>query len=382
MKKHLRKAIFLTAESPYPQIGCEKQREANLIRFLHEHMMVDVLCFEPITPDAGDSDHKSRSFGQPSGVKVSTIKREKSRYLGALRAPLRWLISGGYSIAMAKALKNHATDNTLLWISGTGMSGYIPLGRVLGCPVVLDAHGSATIKPLKLVGNQPDIITVESDADAASLSKFKHKIKIRVIPDAVDCKKYEAIHTKAGTNLFFSGSLDKPANIDGLIWFIDEILPRLRAALGENLPQVEIATSTLLRNIPHFIGNRLKREDIKLHTAPKSILPFLEKAAIVFIPIRSGSGTPMKILEAMAAGRPVVSTGHGAKNLVLSPSYDIWIANHEDAFTSAILRLLENKPLRAKVGVRAVETVRKYYNFSSVRQEIAKLLNLLFTKSV
>jgi glycosyltransferase involved in cell wall biosynthesis len=83
-------------------------------------------------------------------------------------------------------------------------------------------------------------------------------------------------------------------------------------------------------------------------------------------------------LEAMASGRAIVSTGKGAEGLVLSPSYDIWIADRVDSFTSAIARLIEKPHLRKEMGERAVETIDARYDWKCIRSTVETLLAALY----
>src|SRR4029077_14196635 len=128
----------------------------------------------------------------------------------------------------------------------------------------------------------------------------------------------------------------------GISWFIDEVLPRLRASLRERTPRVVIAGW----NPPRHLIRRLHYEQIELHPNPKSMLAQLADAAVVFFPQRYGESSTQQILEAMAAGRPVVSTPKAAEGLLFSPTYDLLVADRADAFTRALIQLLDNSEFR------------------------------------
>jgi glycosyltransferase involved in cell wall biosynthesis len=84
----------------------------------------------------------------------------------------------------------------------------------------------------------------------------------------------------------------------------------------------------------------------------------------------------LRILEAMAAGRPVVTTGRGAAGLVLTPTVDAFVAETPDAFTLAIVRLLENPALHSEIRNNALRTVRSQYDITCFDSPLRKLIQV------
>ncbi len=392
-------AIFLTSECPYPTAGGAKIRDAHLIQLLREKMEVEVLCF-PSTLPAGVAPHGEI----PTNVHVTIVEQRKTPIWRKVVDPLRPEVVHGYCNAMADALRARAARGRILWISRLAMAQYLPLARALGYRIVLDEHnvestlllggafsqlGNGPVSSLKALPSlfiaaqcsyyegqfcsQSDAIVATSDIDASRLTKLVPGKRVHVIPNSVDCTDYEAIRSNPGTTLFFSGILNSASNVEGLMWFIDEILPRVRAHMGSALPRIVVAGA----NPTSYITGRLRAAGVELYTNPPSILPFLAEAAVVFAPMKSGSGSRVKILEAMAAGRAVVSTPKGAEGLVLAPSYDIWIADRPDAFASGIVSLLEQPEKRAEMGKHAIHTVEERYDWRRARDRMTELLATL-----
>lgn len=389
MSSTLERIVFLTSELPYPPSGGGKIRDMHLIRLLAERADVEVLCFKG--PRSHTGGHPAEQ--PPSNVRVSEVQRDRAPIWKRTVYPFRPYVVNGYSQEMEKALKDRARPGTLLWVSRLAMAQYIPVARKMGYQIVLDEHNVesnlllksavASVKTLPnlLIAAQcsyyesrfcqaSDVVVATSDIDASRLSKMAPGSTVHVVPNSIDAQHYEPIRGQKGHSLFFSGTLNYGPNVEALEWFCKEILPRLRAALGKKMPPVVVAGS----NPSHETVRMLKGSGIEVHSNPPSMLPFLSDAAVVFVPIKSGSGTRFKILEAMAAGRPVVSTGKGAEGLVLSPTYDIWIADDADRFASGILQLFANETLRREMGSRAAETVQKRYDWRCVRHLMQNVL--------
>jgi glycosyltransferase involved in cell wall biosynthesis len=217
-------------------------------------------------------------------------------------------------------------------------------------------------------------VVATSDIDASRLAKMAPDATVHVIPNSVDCEDFAPVRAATGgTTLFFSGTLSYAPNVDGLNWFVAEVLPRLRGHFGKDLPPIVVAGA----DPSPELAQRLAFAGIELHANPPSMLPLLAGAAVVFVPLHSGSGTRLKILEAMAAGRAVVSTGKGAEGLTLSPGFDILIADDPDRFTSAIVKLFENTKLRTELGGRASQTIENRYDWRRGRPMLEHLLTRL-----
>ncbi|MCM2280116.1 MAG: glycosyltransferase family 4 protein [Oligoflexia bacterium] len=381
------KLIFLTSESPFPPSGGGKIRDLNLLKVLSERAEVEVLCFRGArAPDP-----------PPEGLKLTALPRRKAPLWKRSIYPLRPYIVNGYSPEMERALSERAAPGRVLWISRLAMAQYLPAAKVLGYRVVLDEHNvesnllyaSALSSPRRYPAllhafqcgyhesrfcGQADAVVATSDIDASRLGKLapslRSESKLHVVPNTIDADSFEPLRSQPGSTLFFSGTLSYGPNIEALHWFCEEILPRLRRARGNRLPRVVVAGADPSAETRQL----LERAGIEVHANPPSILPFLSEAAVVMVPLKSGSGTRFKILEAMAAGKAVVSTGKGAEGLVLSPTYDIWIADAADRFTSAILHLIDDPQLRADMGARAAETIRRRYDWRSLRPLVASVL--------
>ena len=380
MPHSAQRVLFLTHDCPFPPIGAPKLREATLLRILSERMEVELLCFRQpgLSIELADV---------PKNVKVTFLHREKMSIWKRVLAPTRPFRQSGFSSVMAEALKNRSTPGKILWISRLSMAQYVPLGRTLGFRVILDAHSaqSSTMMDTALSDLRKwptivkaaqfayfegkscagaDLVVVASEIDASRIHKLGTHCPVHVIPHVLDSSLYHHLRSHSGAGLLFWANLLEKANVEGLEWFSSQIMPRMKASLQENTPKITVAATEAIADSEK---DRLEALGFTIQQNLRSIEPLLSESAIVFIPLRSRASSQLKILEAMAAGRPVVTTGLGAEGLTLKPTYDVFIADQEDAYTSAILRLLRDPELRAKIGANAIRTVDENYDWRSAR---------------
>jgi glycosyltransferase involved in cell wall biosynthesis len=109
-----------------------------------------------------------------------------------------------------------------------------------------------------------------------------------------------------------------------------------------------------------------RHDGIEVFASVPDIRPYLAGSAIAVVPLRLGSGTRLKILEALAACRPVVSTRLGAEGLDLQPDHDLLLADTAPAFADAVVRLLERPEDARRLAVQGRETVRRNYSWDSI----------------
>ncbi len=181
------------------------------------------------------------------------------------------------------------------------------------------------------------------------------------------------MRNQPGRSLLFLGPLNRGSNIRGLHWFADEVLPRIKAALGTHVPPVVIAG----RDPSKLFREKMEAAGIRVQANPSSPLPLLQESAAVFFPSHELDGIQTGILEAMAAGRAVVSTGKGAEGLPLAPGHDIWIADRTDGFAAAVIRLFRQPELREATSRNAVTTIEARYNAHCAQPLLDSLINSL-----
>lgn len=201
-----------------------------------------------------------------------------------------------------------------------------------------------------------------SEVDAAALRAMAPATPVWVAPNGVDSAFFappESSDNRRCGVLFF-GNLGHLPNVDAVIRFVDEILPRTRAMVGDVTFRV--------------VGPHATPEIARLGDLPgieiigyiPDIRSELWRATVSVVPLRSGGGTRLKILESLAAGCSVVSTTIGAEGLDLTNGRELVIADDDDAFAAAVVRLLRDARYRATLTQAGRQAVAEKYDWDTI----------------
>jgi polysaccharide biosynthesis protein PslH len=205
------------------------------------------------------------------------------------------------------------------------------------------------------------VITV-SEEDARLLRELCGVSNVSSVPTGVDVDYFSRRAPADGINpgLLFAGSMDWMPNIDGVLWFVREVMPLVR----RRLPQCPL---TIAGRRPAASIRALAAEPlIRVTGTVKDIRPYLWGGGVSVVPIRVGSGTRLKVYESMAAETAVVSTTIGAEGLDVSSPDNIRIADTPEAFASACVELLTDPEARARQTVAALRLVRERFSWEKV----------------
>jgi sugar transferase (PEP-CTERM/EpsH1 system associated) len=165
--------------------------------------------------------------------------------------------------------------------------------------------------------------------------------------------------------LVFTGSMDWLPNEDAILWFAAEILPRVRS-------RVPAATLTVVGRNPTAAVRALGGKDgITVTGSVPDVRPYIERAAAFVVPIRIGGGTRLKIYEAMAMERAVVSTAVGAEGLPVTDGVDAVLADAPAAFADAVVSVLTDPARAAGLGAAAAAMVRARFGWEAVTARFA-----------
>jgi sugar transferase (PEP-CTERM/EpsH1 system associated) len=204
---------------------------------------------------------------------------------------------------------------------------------------------------------QFDGITTVCDAERAWIKWHVPSATVEVVPNGVDSRHFYPLPAERENQpmLVFTGLMDYAPNIDAAIWFCKDIFPLLRRRIPE-------LSFKIVGSRPHPTVVELRKiEGVEVTGEVADIRPYLAEALAVVVPLRSGGGTRLKILEAMAMARPVISTSLGAEGLDVTPELDILIANTPEQFVERILSILASPGGASRLGVAGRQlVVRKY----------------------
>lgn len=215
-----------------------------------------------------------------------------------------------------------------------------------------------------------------SENDRELMSEMTDASRITVVPTGVDIKKYssgdEASHVvkdakiQSGSLVVFLGSMDWEPNIDGVEYFCREVWPRV-------LESVPSARFRVVGRDPHPRVRRLASESVEVTGTVPSVVEHLRDADVVVVPLRVGGGTRLKIFEAMAVGKAVVSTTVGAEGLDVTHGEDILLADDAESFAESVASLLRDTSRRDTFG-RAAAALAARYDWSVIARRFEVVL--------
>lgn len=215
-----------------------------------------------------------------------------------------------------------------------------------------------------------DAVIAVSENDAAIFRGEFGARQVDAIPTGVDLDFYcSRRRAPAGSgNIVFCGSMDWLPNEDGIRHFLEDIVPHLdRLHPDWHLTVVGRNPSEWLRVAAARSGK------VTLTGWVDDVRPYLDDAALCIVPLRIGGGTRMKIYEAMAMSRAVVSTAVGAEGLAYNDGSDIRIVDAPEAFAAAVAGLLEDHAARDRMGDAARALVEAHFGWARVAEVFGDL---------
>ena len=222
-----------------------------------------------------------------------------------------------------------------------------------------------------------DRVLAVSETDRDAFAAFLNAEKLTVIPTGVDIEYFQPLAGEETANsLVFTGSMDWLPNQDAIFYFADAILPLIR----EHSPEVFL--DVVGRNPSRKLQALAESEkSIRLTGWVDDIRPFLGRGSVCIVPLRIGGGTRLKIFEAMAMGKAVVSTSVGAEGLAVRSGENIILADTPNDFAQAVISLLRDPRRRQQLGAAARTLVQENYSWTMVANDFASTLQEVIISS-
>ena len=222
-----------------------------------------------------------------------------------------------------------------------------------------------------------DAVTCTSDIDATVFERHCRADVIEIIPNGVDITHYQPdVSSEVPAHLIYIGSMDWYPNEDAVGFFADEVLPRIQ----ERVPDVRF--SIVGGNPSARVQKLAERKGVVVTGRVPEIKPYFAEATVFVVPLRIGSGTRLKILEALAMGKAIVSTSVGAEGLDLKDGEEIFIADEPTVFADAVIRLLTDTSLRRRIGENGRARVERDYDWRSIGEKLHSLYTKISERDV
>ncbi len=223
---------------------------------------------------------------------------------------------------------------------------------------------------------QSRLVLAVSPLDRAALAETAPAARIQSIPTGVDTAYYSANGTpEEPRHLVFTGAMDWYPNEDAILYFVTEILP----AIQREMP--EVMFTVVGRNPSARLRSVAEPAGVRITGTVDDVRPFIDAAAVYVVPLRVGGGTRLKIFEALAMQKAVVSTTVGAEGLPLVDGEHFVRADHPGEFARAVVSLLQDSSRRKALGSAGGDLVRSKYSWTSVAREFEMKLEEALAQS-
>jgi glycosyltransferase involved in cell wall biosynthesis len=300
----------------------------------------------------------------PERLYASRRLRERLAAAAAAAKPA-WVVAHGYHVGPSAA-----ASGAPVWLDFHNLDSEI--WERVAANAALPARAFARIQASRVASLERRLareaagLSAVTRRDAEKLEAISGGRPVVVVPNGVDLSRYAPREDPGETGtLFFVGDLSWEPNADAVRFFSREIWPLIRAGAPSARAQIlgRGARSGLVAG-----------EGISLLGEGGDTRPHWAAAAVGVVPLRSGGGSRLKILEAAASAVPVVSTSVGAEGIDLLPDREILLADTPAAFADAVQRLLRDPELRRRVGAAARAKVEAVYGWETIGRAFARKL--------
>lgn len=397
------KILFITASLPYPPQQGGALRTYGLLHGLHEAGHELTLLSFSNTPNANLLGTPLATFCKHIET-VQTPTRTKTQRIRDLFTSSQPDIAHRlYSITFAQRLRQliSAQNFDIIQFEGIEVACYLPLVKQMGikAKLVYDAFNAEAAmqyaifqldrqNPRRWLGaayswvqsrriyqfertlcTQADLVIAVSSEDAAILQHHNPTKRVPVVANGIFISDYEKSNSEidlGSHTLVFTGKMDYRPNVDAALWFADHILPTIKQAIAD-------IQFYIVGQQPHTSLEHLRDNPAIVVTGwVESVLPYLKNAQLYVAPLRMGSGTRLKILEAMASGAAVVATTVAASGMKRTNDMGIVIVDTPDKMAEVIIRLLKDTKQRAGLGEAARIYVQQHYDWAVIIPNLLK----------
>jgi sugar transferase (PEP-CTERM/EpsH1 system associated) len=390
--------LLLTPQLPYPPHQGTTIRNFNLIRGLSARHEVDLLTFIQSSGELDRAGPLYQFCRRLSGVPAprrTTLQRLAWILTSPLPDMALRLPSPVFRALLADWLKT--TQYDVVQVEGIEMAQYgLAVGANGHSPLlVFDDHNAEYVLqqrafetdvrlPKRWVGalysliqwqklrryetricRAADRVVAVSQADADALRRLVPGLTVAVVPNGVDLDYYSPdwkldSSSASSPHLVFTGKMDFRPNIDAVVWFCSQVLPRIWQTAAE------VRFAIVGRDPSPRVQALATDSRITVTGYVPDVRPYVAGASVYVVPLRVGGGTRLKVLEAMAMGKAIVSTQLGCEGIEATDGQELIIANSADAVAREVLALLADPTRCHRLGAAARRLVEQCYDWRTI----------------
>ena len=397
--------LWVKADKLLPVQNGGNIRTYHVLRYLSARHKLTFYSYYGGTPDPDYERELQRQL--PGAVAVCTGKRELTGtvrgldYLAHLSAQAPYAVSRFAHAPVQKQLQSWFREHRFDVAVCDFLDAAVNFPGNLNIPSVLFQHNveseiwrrhAATAgNPLKTMMYRREFrkmlryeraavckfqhVIAVSENDRALMTKWVDGDRVTVVPTGVDLAQYRPAASEPNSSaplITFVGAMDWEPNIDGVEYFCREVWPRIKA----EVPQ---ARFRIVGRNPDRRVQKWASDSIEVTGRVPSVVEHLHESSVVIVPLRIGGGTRLKIFEAMATARAVVSTSVGAEGLDVHHGRDIMLADDPGSFAQAVIMLLRDPELRRRYEQGAAETAARY-DWPAIGERFAEVLQTVAEK--
>lgn len=385
--------LFLSQVLPFPIDAGPKMRSYFVLRHLAQKHEVTLLTFVRASDRSEDIAHLAEFCHEVHTVPLQRSRLADIKFLGqSLMAQRPFLIVRDQIPAMyAKIHQLLASEQfDIIHADQLWMAQYALAARPESAKarLILDQHNAVYLIPKRLAeadsnpikrrflarearlltSHEPEVcdsfdhvvwVTEEDRKAVATINKpTRHnRLSSTVIPICANPTQVKPVHwTGTKHRITFLGGLHWPPNAQGILWFADQVFPRIRAEVPE-------AILTIIGKSPPA---GLAKEGIEVTGYVEDPFPYLLETAAFIVPLHAGGGMRVKILDAWCWGLPIVSTTIGAEGIETKHEQNILIADTAEDFAQAVLRTFRDRMFAQQLGANGRQTVLEKYDWQKV----------------
>lgn len=212
-----------------------------------------------------------------------------------------------------------------------------------------------------------DVVLTTSDRDKELFAQDL-ATPIHVVPNGMDGEYFapRADVAVEEASIVFTGMMAYVPNHDGIGWFLDEVLPKIHAQ------RPEVKLYVVGKNPPDAIKARANDKVVVTGTVP-DVRPYVWKSSVYVVPLRMGGGTRLKVAEALAMKKPMVTTRIGCEGIDLKDGESCLMADSPQDFADAVLRLLGDKKLRTVLAENGGRVAKQKYDWNVIGETLEKI---------